>query len=174
MPGYYWKKERRMTCGPALPRRVTQLGALTVDLPAGAALTVSCEDGTVRIPVDARIKALWFIGQATLGKGYPICGTRGEEVGSYRLRYADASVETIPLRNGVELASACALIGPTRYEPRGSALSKAFTLSFDKNWEIYQANLLRIPVREKPLACIEIQIHDPQCHLLVYGITAEE
>lgn len=174
MPGYYWKKERRMAHGPALPRRVTQLGALAVDLPAGAPLTVSKAGGAVRIAVDAQVRALWFVGQATLGKGYPACGTRGETLGVYRLHYADGSVQTLPLRNGAELVSACALVGPTRYEPRGSALCKAFTLSYDKNWEIYQANLLRIAAQAKPLAFVEAEITDPDCHLLLYGLTAEE
>ena len=174
MPGYYWKKERRMDKGPALPRRVTRLGALCVDLPAGRPLVVSKEAGTVEIPVNASVKALWFVGQATLGKGAPLSGSRGEILGSYTLCYADGTCGEHPLRNGVELATACALIGPTRFEPRASALTPAFTLSYDKNWEIYQANLLRLGVQEKPLASVRVDICDPDCHLLLYGVTAEE
>ena len=74
----------------------------------------------------------------------------------------------------MELATACALIGPTRFEPRASALTPAFTLSYDKNWEIYQANLLRLGVQEKPLVSVRVDICDPDCHLLLYGVTAEE
>ncbi len=174
MPGYYWKKERRVTNGPKLPQRVTKLGALEVDLPAGIPLTVSKKDGAVHIAVDEQVKALWLVGQATLGKGYPIQGIRGEILGVYRLRYTDGSVDTVPLRNGAEVVSACALIGPTRYEPRGSAVSKAFTLSYDKNWEIYQANLLRVPVQKKTLASVEAEVTAADCHLILYGITAEK
>lgn len=173
MPAYYWKKARRMEFGPALPCEVTRLGALKTALAEGRPLVI-CRNMAAEIPVGGKAKALWFIGQATLGKGYPISGSRGEELGSYTVRYADGTQERFPLRNGIELATACALIGPTAFSPRGSAITPAFTISYDKNWEIYQANLLRLPVQEKTVAAVYAEISDSDCYLLLYGLTAEE
>lgn len=174
MPSYYAKKLRHITHGPALPQKVTRIGALRVELPEGMPLVLSAEDGVTEIAVHAQQSAFWFVGQASLGTGWPLSGARGAELGSYTVCYADGTQERIALRNGAEVVTACALTGPTLFEPRGSALATAFTLSYDRNWEIYQANLLRLPVQEKPVECLRLEITDSNCHLLLYGITAEE
>ncbi len=173
MHGYYHKKNRQITVGPALPCPVTQLGALRVDLPAGKPVVLGANSGAIEIPVPADAKALWIVGQATMGKGYPIAGGQGECYGSYTFCYADDTRQVMPLRNGLESATVFSLIGPTEFDPRAAKTSRAFTLSYDKNWEIYRTGLLRIPL-DKPLTSLRMEVTDPDYYLLVYGVTAEQ
>ena len=173
MPGYHHKKNRRITVGPALPKPVPQLGALITDLPAGRPAVVSTGSGALDVPVNAAASALWFIGQATMGKGYPVNGIRGTQYGEYVIRYTDGTQQIIPLRDGEESATVFGLIGPTAFDPRAAKTSRAFTIDYDRNWEVYHTGLLRVSCENKVIDSIRITVSDPEYYLLVYGITAE-
>ena len=175
MPGYVHKTRRRMTFGPQLRDPVSALGALAVDLRPGIPVTLSSADGPLTVGISRPVKELWFIGHATLGKGWPLSGEYGETIGRYVIRYADGRETKIPIRNGMETAGACCLIGPTLFDPRCSAASRAFRFSYDKDWEIYQANLFR--VKTEPSVSVEsvrIEITREGYFLLTYGMTAAE
>ncbi len=172
MHGYYHKKNRRITVGPKLPCHIHQLGALTVDMPAGKPVVLGVASGSIDIPVGQKCSALWIIGQATMGKGYPVDGQRGEAYGSYTLHYADGTSQFIPLRNGLESATVFGLIGPTEFDPRAAHTGRAFTLSYDKNWEIYRTGLIRLETG-KELASIHMEVTHPDYFLPVYGVTLE-
>lgn len=174
MPAFHWKKTRRMPNGPALPQPVPALGALRADLPSGAPLVLSRATGPLVLPIAKTLQALWFIGQATLGKGYPLSGTRGELLGSYILTYADGSEARIPLRNGLETATVLGLFGPTAFEPRAAHTTRAFSISYDKNWEIYHAGVLRVAAENKPLASVRVEVDADGYWLLLYGLTLEQ
>lgn len=151
------------------------LGALAVDLRPGIPVTLSSADGPLTVGISRPVKELWFIGHATLGKGWPLSGEYGETIGRYVIRYADGRETKIPIRNGMETAGACCLIGPTLFDPRCSAASRAFRFSYDKDWEIYQANLFR--VKTEPSVSVEsvrIEITREGYFLLTYGMTAAE
>ncbi|MBQ7247495.1 MAG: hypothetical protein IJS22_05340 [Lachnospiraceae bacterium] len=174
MPGYVHKKERRLTCGPALKYPVSSLGALPVSLAAGTPLTAA-PGSSVDIRIGRNTPGIWFIGHATLGTGWPYSGEYGEEIGSYTIRYSDGTSGTVPLRNGIETASACCLIGPTLCDPRCAAAPRAFRLSYDRNWEIYQANLFRVaadPARRAE--SVTVHVSREGYFLLLYGITVEK
>lgn len=175
MPKYHWKKERRMKHGPKLPCTVSRIGALGVSCCAGAPLVLSANSAPIVLPVNNDCAAVWFVGQATLGKGWPLCGSRGEELGSYTLTYTDGTTQTVPLRNGMETANVCGLVGPTAYNPIAAAAPRAFTLSYDKNWEIYHVNQLRIPVAAgKTVQHITAEVTAEGYFLLLYGISLEK
>jgi beta-glucuronidase len=174
MPGYHHKKNRRITVGPALPDPVPQLGALITDLPAGRPAVISADSGKLIVPVHRSASALWFIGQATLGKGYPTNGIRGTEYGAYIIHYADGTTQALPLRDGEESATVFGLIGPTAFDPRAARTSRAFTIDYNRNWEVYHTGMLRLSCEKKPIDSVEISVTDPEYFLLLYGITAED
>ena len=173
MPGYYHKKERQLKYGPLLPCPVPTIGPLKTNLREGKPFVVSV-DTPLEVSVTEAASALWFIGQATMGKGYPIAGTRGEVYGQYLLSYADGSVQSVPLRNGYESATIFGLIGPTAFDPRAARTTRAFTLSYDRNWEIYHTGLLHLVLERTDLAHIRVEVTHPDYFLTLYGITLEQ
>lgn len=173
MPGYHHKRERRITRGPVLPYPIAKLGAMTANIPDGKPNVISAER-ELTIPVNKAASALWFVGQATMGKGYPINGTNGHEYGSYVITYSDGTEEVLPLRDGVESATVFGLIGPTAFDPRAAKTSRAFTIDYDRNWEVYHAGLLRIPTASKVISSVTVRITDENYYLLLYGVTVEE
>ncbi len=174
-PIYVHKKERHITNGPCLKAPLCNLGALEVYLKEGKPVTVSVASGTYEIPVNSPAKAVWFIGQATMGKGYPLSGIRGEEFGSYTLHFADGAKKVIPLRNGLETATVFGLIGPTNFEPRCAFASRAFKVAFDKNWEEYYTALIRKNTEnDAVLEKISVNVTNPDYFLLLYGVTLEK
>ena len=142
--------------------------------PAGRPAVVSTGSGALDVPVNAAASALWFIGQATMGKGYPVNGIRGTQYGEYVIRYTDGTQQIIPLRDGEESATVFGLIGPTAFDPRAAKTSRAFTIDYDRNWEVYHTGILRIPTDGKHVASVTVEITDPEYFLLLYGITAED
>lgn len=174
MPGNVHKKSRRITYGPVLSHPVSSLGALPVEMPADIPVTIGSKNRSVTIGISEKAASVWFIGHATLGKGWPYSGEKGHVIGSYTVHYSDGSSLRVALRNGIETASTFCLQGPTLCDPRCTDATRAFRLSYDKNWEIYQANLFRLqtdPLKE--IISITAEITDPEYYLLLYAITLE-
>lgn len=175
MEKMFHKKMRCLPHGPALARPVARLGALGVDLPSGRPLVISTRTGPLSFAVSRSVRALWFVGQCTLGHGWPISGTRGEPIGRYLLTYADGETAEFPLRNGLETATVLGLEGPTAIDPRAAHTTRAFSFHYDKNWEVFHTGLLRVPaVPEKELRCVTVEMTAATYALLLYGITAED
>lgn len=118
MLGHLRNKARRLTCGPALPEDLRSIQSLPVDLRKGRPVVLEASAGPLEIRVDAEADALHFIGQASIGHGYPMMGER-EEAARYEIVFDDGEIQTVPLRNGVEFASAFGLLGPSRIDPAG-------------------------------------------------------
>lgn len=60
-------------------------------------------------------------------------------------------------------------------EPRAAYTSRAFSFHYDKNWEVFHAGLLRVPVSAKKTLCqVTVEITNASYALLLYGITIED
>lgn len=174
MEKMFFKKMRRLPHGPALAQPVGRLGALAADLPAGRPLVASVQTGPLTFSVEQPARALWFIGQCTLGHGWPISGARTETIGRYLLVYTDGETAEIPLRNGLETATVFGLEGPTAIDPRASYSTRAFSFHYDQNWEEFHVGLMHIPASpEKTLCRITVETTNADYALLLYGITIE-
>ena len=166
---------RQLPHGPALSHPIARLGSLITDIPAGRPIVASTQTGPLCFHIEQPARALWFIGQCTLGYGWPISGTRTETVGRYLLAYTDGETVEVPLRNGLETATVLGLEGPTAIEPRAAYTSRAFSFHYDKNWEVFHAGLLRVPVSAKKTLCqVTVEITNASYALLLYGITIED
>ena len=160
--------------GPELPFHVDHIGALRVALPQGRPLVINQKSGDLTIPCHVRGRELYIIGNVTLSKGYPTDGTMGDIWGKYELAYEDGSHVIVPLHNGIELTTIWGSFGSSPIDPRGTNVTRAFTLIHDPNWEIYHANLLRLPIDPtKTLCSITCALTASDTTLLLYGITAK-
>lgn len=168
------KKARRLTHGPALPEECRSIGTLPADLRQGRPLVIQGAAGEWEIPVGFAANALYFIGQASILEGYPLCGEKGAEAARYDIVFEDGGVQSVPLRNGIEFASAFGLAGPSRIDPRARRATRTLAVSYDLNWEVYYLNTLRVEIPgNRPVRCVRIQPLLEEYALLLYGITAE-
>lgn len=173
MLGRLRNKARRLTCGPALPEDLRSIQSLPVDLRKGRPVVLEASAGPLEIRVDAEADALYFIGQASIGHGYPMMGER-EEAARYEIVFDDGEIQTVSLRNGVEFASAFGLLGPSRIDPRASRAMRVLTIRYDTDWEVYHLNRLRVELpSRRHIASIRAVPLLKDYALLLYGITAE-
>ena len=136
-------------------------------------MVLEASAGPLEIRVDAEADALHFIGQASIGHGYPMMGER-EEAARYEIVFDDGEIQTVSLRNGVEFASAFGLLGPSRIDPRASRAMRVLTIRYDTDWEVYHLNRLRVELpSRRHIACIRAVPLLKDYALLLYGITAE-
>ena len=173
--GMFHKKVRRLTNGPVLPHPLSALGNLDVCINAGRPVVINDISGSITIPVKQTADAIYFIGQCSLSWGYPINGKHGEEAGQYVIHYTDGSSQIIPIRNGIELATIQGLYGPSAINPRASSVSRAISISYDKNWEVYHIGLLKVAAdSNKVIDSISITVNDNRYSILLYGITLNQ
>lgn len=175
MHGFTNKPRRRISLGPIIPEQISRLGALLVDIPKGRPVIVGPGAEKCSVQVGQAASAVWFIGQCTMDKGYPIRGALGEPIGQYIITFTDGSTMEVPIRNGMETHTVFSLISPTEFDPRAVNASRAFTVYHDRNWEIYKASLLRVQLPNgREIDKIEIHVDNKEYYLLVYGITLEK
>ncbi len=171
---FFYKTKRRITYGPALPKALSKVGAVRADMPAGKPNVIG-KGQQVQIDVNAQAEAVWFIGQATMGKGYPISGEYAQQIGTYTLTYTDGTTQVIPLRNGLECATVFGLFGPTQFEPQAAYATRAFSVSYDKNWEVYRTGAMRCVLDAgRQLKSITAEVTAEDYFLLLYGISLEK
>lgn len=168
----YCDKWWHMDYGPVLDEPVGRLGNLPVRLLAGRPLVVNALTGEVELPVSAPpARELYVIGQVSMTDGYPVYGKQGDTAGEYRLCFADGTCQTIPLRNGIEIATVHCLRAATRIDPRGAAIVPAIDLCWNETSEMYRIQLLRIPLETvSPLTSICLRAEKPYA-VLLYGLT---
>ena len=169
----YCDKWWHMDCGPVLEEPLGQIGHLPVCLPAGRPLIVNGRTGEVELPLSApAAQELYVIGQVSMTDGYPVFGKQGDPVGEYTLYFADGACQTVPLRNGIEIATVHCLRAATRIDPRGAAIVPAIDLCWNETSEMYRIQMLRIPLESAaPLIALRIRVQEPYA-VLVYGMTA--
>ncbi|MEW5978450.1 MAG: glycoside hydrolase family 2 TIM barrel-domain containing protein [Acidobacteriota bacterium] len=105
----------------------------------------------VELELELEAERLHFLGNVTLPDGYPIVGRQGEEVGHYTLVYADGEKQKIPLRWGVEIARSNMIMSASRVDPSTTKGQRVLTYTKDPTREVYQARLLSVDLRPKPV-----------------------
>lgn len=156
--------------GPVLPKAFDHLGNLKVNIPAGQPLIVKDE---LTIPVNENVKGLYVLGNVSFFRGWPINGKIGDEAAVYELVYEDGSVQTVPVRNGIEMTTALACYGPSRITPIATGVEVAMRFTYDLNFEHYLFNVFEIKA-EGQLKELRIRMLDTSYSLLVYGVTVRK
>jgi hypothetical protein len=57
--------------------------------------------------------------------GYPLIGQAGDSVAVYRLQYASGKIQSLPVRNGIEVTQANCIDAATRIVPIATAAQPA-------------------------------------------------
>ncbi len=166
------RKQRVLDDGPVLPFDVTEIGNLPVEL-HNKPICVNAET-PLTFKADKGAKAVWFVGNVSMPKGFPIGGVFGEQVGEIVFEYADGTTETTPLRNGMEISTACAWFGPSRINPRASHAPRALHFINHTDREFYVANLYKLALDSaKEVSNITLKVTAEEYDLLTYGATEQ-
>ncbi len=166
----YCDKWWHMDYGPVIPEPLRQLGHLPVQIRAGRPLVANANTGELEIALSApAARELYVIGQASMTDGYPVFGKQGDTVGEYRLTFADGTIQTVPLRNGIEIATVHCLRSATRIDPRGAAIVPVIDLCWNETSELYRIQMLRISLpTQVPLTSLCVRVQKPYA-VLLYG-----
>lgn len=112
-----------------------------------------------------------IIGAVSLTKGYPISGLYGEEVAKVSIVYEDNSVEEHVLKNGVDITTAFTTYQSSRVNPIAENAEKIAYFGYDKNFENYVLNSLKIKVQKTKLVKeVSFTPLNNGYALLIYGI----
>ena len=105
--------------------------------------------------------------------GYPIRGKWGESAAELTLLYEDGTSKTIPLRHGLEIASASLIGRDSRINATAVNAPPVAKLTQDHDWESYAVNLLALPTdNDKVLLTVTVQATDRAFEPVVFGISA--
>jgi hypothetical protein len=173
-----------------LDRQVVMLSAKTPD---------------VRIPLDAKPSEIEFLGQVCFNslaakapagfaeipfltevfpgiespppfRGYPQAGPFGQLAAEYVVRFKDGSNETIPLRNGMELADYRMFFGLSFIDPVATETERVLSWKSDFGTKMYQMRLLswRPRNQSRPIDSIEFHLKNAAYVPLLAAITVQE
>ena len=126
------------------------------------------------IPVHRKCTQLHILGQVSIPVGYPLAGQAGEAVAVYTLTYASGTIQTLPVRNGIEVAQSNRIYGATRIAPVAAAVQPAIEYIKDIAREHYQVFLWSIPTRPEALLSLECSLKPNQPALAIFAITTEQ
>ena len=99
-------------------------------------------------------------------------GKFGETAATLTLEYDDGTVTEQPVRNGKELTTAVAWLGPSRINPIASAAPRAIHFIWNMDTEHYIANLLPIAADgTKKLERVGVRLENENYNMLIYGVT---
>lgn len=164
---YPFKAVRKIKGGNVLPQIPSEIGDLPVKL-LGKPLAVN---DTFEIKVGAKADELYFIGNVSMPNAYPIHGEIGDMAAEYKIVYDDGSEETVQLRNGVDVTTACMLYGPSRINPVCPNAKRVFEFSYDFDFEQYIVNCMSVKTDgTKKIDKIVINSSE-NYNILLYGIT---
>ena len=125
------------------------------------------------IPIHQACTQLHILGQVSFPLGYPLIGIAGEPVAVYSLQYANGQTQTLPIRNGIEVAQSNCIDAATRIAPIATAAQPA--VEYIKDWarEQYQIPLFSIPTRPEELVSLRCRLNSSQPALAIFAISAE-
>src|SRR5262249_26529646 len=126
------------------------------------------------IPIHQKCTQLHFLGQVSIRVGYPLAGQAGESAAVYTLRYAGGKIQTLPVRNGIEVAQANCIYRATRIAPVATAAQPAVEYIKDIAREHYQVLLWSIPTQPETLVSLACRLNPKQRALAIFAITAEQ
>jgi hypothetical protein len=157
--------------GPILPAGIAAPAGLDIVLEPGAPIMLSGDFPRIDLPIGCATSALHLFGHTTYFDGFPVRGTPGQTIARYVLTYEDGTSTEIPLRNGIEIASASMIARASRMNPVAVAAPRVLVLEVDPDWEIYQVNYFLLaadPARRLELLRFE-SLNAEFCPLL-YGV----
>jgi hypothetical protein len=136
-------------------------------------IAVTHEAGEIVIPVDLAVHAIHIAGNVTMPEGYPLARKHGEQLGAYRIEYADGNTAEIPLRHGMEVAQANQVHGATRIEVRATGAAPILEYVKDPARERLQILLFTAPAGGKRVRRITASVAAGQPPLLIFALLAE-
>ena len=125
------------------------------------------------IPIHQKCTQLHILGQVSIPVGYPLAGQAGEWVAVYTLRYASGKIQTLPVRNGIEVAQSNCIDRATRIAPIATAAQPAVEYIKDIAREHYQILLWSIPTQPEALVSLGCRLNPHQPALAIFAITTE-
>ena len=136
-------------------------------------IVLTAEFPEVVILIHRECSQLHLLGQVSLPLGYPLIGQAGESVAVYSLQYASGKIQTLPVRNGIEVAQANCIDEATRIVPIAAAAQPAVEYVKDTAREQYQVLLWSIPTNSEELVSLRCQLNPHQSALAIFAITTE-
>ncbi len=127
----------------------------------------------ITIPIDQPCTRLHILGQVSLPLGYPLSGGEGETVAVYTLQYANGKTQTLPVRNGIEVAQSNRIYQATRIDPIATAAQPAAEYIKDIVRERYQLLLWSVPIENHKLLNLRCKLNGQHSPLAIFAITAE-
>ncbi len=109
-------------------------------------------------------------------RGYPLAGDFGELAAEYTVTFEDGSKETIPLRNGIELANYHMFFGLSFIDPLATDTERALSWKGDFGAKMYQMRLFswRPPHPGKRIEALEFHLKNPAYVPMLAAITVQE
>jgi hypothetical protein len=128
----------------------------------------------IQILIHRKCTKLHILGQVSFPRGYPLLGQHGEQVAFYTLRYANGTTQSLPLRNGIEIAQSNCIDAASRITPAASAAQPVVEYVKDAAREHYQVLLLSVPTDSDELVSLQCKLHPSQPALAIFAITVEQ
>ena len=171
----WWRTPRRpwekLNQGIYIHKPIKGLSGLPCDIPAGYPLILRNERSEICISVERRVKELLIFGGVSYYDGYPLRGEYNKETANIVLEYSDGTISSIPLRHGVETASASLIGISSRIDAQAVNAPRIAEITVDPDWEIYAVNLLRIDVDfEKTLKSVKIKSINNEFEQVIYSV----
>jgi hypothetical protein len=134
---------------------------------------LTTDTAEIVIPINQLCTRLHILGQVSLPLGFPIKGTQGETVAEYTLQYANGKTQSLPVRNGIEVAQSNRISEATRILPAALATQPAVEYIKDIVRERYQLLLWSVPVEPHKLANLRCKLNGQQPSLAIFAVTTE-
>ncbi len=135
---------------------------------------LTAETPEMTIPINQACSKLHILGQVSLPVGYPVNGKRGDVVATYTLLYASGKTQTLPVRNGFEVAQSNRIYQATRIEPIAVVAQPAVEYIKDVVREHYQILLWSVPTQRDKLVSLRCKLNNQQAPLAIFAVTAEQ
>ena len=154
-------RKKKTEVGPVLQNEeisgISKIPHLVTEKP----LVFKCNDITNCISV---------LGMTSLNYGYPILGKYGEDVAQISIKYADGTKQNYIAKNGLDVTITYTSVGSSRINPVAKNAKRALIFCYDKNFEEYTINNLKIKVEKKIISQIEIKSLNSNYHVMIYGV----
>jgi beta-glucuronidase len=151
---------------------------------AGIRFAFPLQDGFVRplvltqdvpeisIPVAQHCDWIYLMGNVTFPSGYPLKGKMGAVAATLDVHYQSGGKQQIPLRNGIEIASANLIENATRIEPLALDAPRALIFQKDPAREHYQVLMFGFPTHG---VIRELRLHlNSGPPLAIFAISAQK
>ncbi len=154
-------RHRLLTKGPVLSD-ITALNNIPLIINDSTEIDVNCNFNT---------ESIMIIGLTAINKGYPLSGEYGEDVAVLKISYLDGEEQEYVLKNGVDVTTAFTTNLSSRINPVAENTVKFAEFGYDKNFENYILNSMKIDVNsEKIIKKISIKSCNNGYGLLLYGL----